>query len=243
MNIKRNNSGQFEKGTISKARKWYPIVGTKFGMYTVISDVIELTNDNKVKYIVQCECGLTHSVRGYFLETRRQTCCKSCRSRINYDKAINENKKIGFIKLHHDGIGKLTKTCYSYIKNCAKRRDILWDETITMEYLWELLLKQNKKCALSGLAIDLTEERVNSNIAFAKMTASLDRIDSSLSYTKDNIQWVHKDINFMKNDYDQNYFINICKLIYLNNQDNIEPSTIRSYSEGAETNGFIKRDE
>lgn len=245
MNIKRSTkTGQFEKGTDSLARKWHPpVIGTKFGMYTIESDLIERSKDNKIKYIVKCECGLVHSVRAYFLETGRQTCCRSCKSKINYKKAIENDTKVGFIKLHHIGVGKLTKTCYSYIKNCAKRRNLLWSDDLTIEYLWELLLKQNKKCALTGLDIDLTEERKNSNIDFEKMTASLDRIDSTKGYTRENIQWVYKDINFMKNNYDQNYFINLCKLVYLNSQDNIEPSTTRSCSEGAETNGFTKRSE
>lgn len=44
-------------------------------------------------------------------------------------------------------------------------------------------------------------------------TASLDRIDSSKGYIKGNIQWVHKDINKMKNNYNQAYFINLCALV------------------------------
>lgn len=243
MENKTNNSGQFQKGNASKARKWFPIIGTKYGQYTVISNDIEKTNDNKIKYIVQCSCGLTHSVRSYFLETGKQTCCRQCRGKINYEKAIRENKKVGFIKLHHEGVGNLTRTCYWYIKNCAKRRNILWDENITLEFLWNLLEQQDFKCALTKLPIQLTEKRKSSNVDFSLMTASLDRIDSTKNYTRDNIQWVHKNVHFMKNDFDQSEFINLCKLVYLNNQDNIEPSITRSCNEGAETNGFIKRDE
>ena len=51
----------------------------------------------------------------------------------------------------------------------------------------------------------------------SKTTASLDRIDSSKGYTTDNIQWVHKDINIMKNDYGNDYFIEICKKVAKNN--------------------------
>ena len=36
---------------------------------------------------------------------------------------------------------------------------------------------------------------------------SLDRIDSSKGYEENNVQWVHKDINLMKNKYDNKYFI------------------------------------
>jgi phosphoglycerate-specific signal transduction histidine kinase len=44
-------------------------------------------------------------------------------------------------------------------------------------------------------------------------TASLDRIDSKLPYTYNNIQWIHKDINRMKNAYRQDYFIQLCGMV------------------------------
>jgi hypothetical protein len=50
-------------------------------------------------------------------------------------------------------------------------------------------------------------------------TASLDRIDSSKGYVIDNVQWLHRDINMMKQRFSQEYFINICKHIAENNKD------------------------
>ena len=44
-------------------------------------------------------------------------------------------------------------------------------------------------------------------------TASLDRIDSSKGYTKDNVQWVHKDINYIKRDLSDSEFITLCKKV------------------------------
>ena len=46
-----------------------------------------------------------------------------------------------------------------------------------------------------------------------RKTASLDRIDSNKGYTKDNVQFVHKDINWMKQDFEQNKFIEYCKKV------------------------------
>ncbi len=45
------------------------------------------------------------------------------------------------------------------------------------------------------------------------VSASIDRIDSSKEYTIDNVQLVHKDVNLMKNHFNQDYFINMCKMI------------------------------
>ena len=65
-------------------------------------------------------------------------------------------------------------------------------------------LKQNKKCALSGidLIFEANHGKIEGNI-------SLDRIDSQKGYTINNVQWVHKDINFMKQDFAENYFLDM----------------------------------
>lgn len=78
--------------------------------------------------------------------------------------------------------------------------------TVTIKEAWDLFLKQNKKCALSGLSLTISgTSKYN--------TASIDRIDSSRGYEPNNIQWVHKDINFMKRTYSQFYFVDMCRLV------------------------------
>ena len=47
---------------------------------------------------------------------------------------------------------------------------------------------------------------------------SIDRINSDLDYTKDNIQIVHKNINMMKGTLDSKTFIYLCNLITFNNK-------------------------
>ena len=83
-----------------------------------------------------------------------------------------------------------------------------------MKYLWDLYIQQNKKCALTDLDIDM---KLKDDTAYDgyRQIASLDRIDSNLGYCTGNVQWVHKDVNIMKNKFDQDYFLNICNLIIL----------------------------
>lgn len=95
-------------------------------------------------------------------------------------------------------ISKTIRKQWYSIKNGAKKRKLKLE--VTQEIILDLLQKQNFKCALSGQDID-------------KTSASLDRIDSKDGYTMSNIQWVHKDVNRMKNVFDQNYFIDTCKAI------------------------------
>jgi len=66
--------------------------------------------------------------------------------------------------------------------------------------------RQNRKCAISGLPIVFGKHNTET-------TASLDRIDSAIGYEKDNIQWVHKDVNIMKNIFPLEYFLGMCKKI------------------------------
>ena len=78
--------------------------------------------------------------------------------------------------------------------------------------LWDLFEKQGKKCNLTDLPIGLFVDD-NTN-----RTASLDRIDNTKGYIKGNVQWIHKDINYMKRILSQSQLIEYCRLIV--NKDN-----------------------
>ena len=63
--------------------------------------------------------------------------------------------------------------------------------------------EQGGKCALTGIPLTFHPER----------TASLDRIDNELGYERGNIQWLHKDINWMKGTFSPERFIELCRLV------------------------------
>jgi hypothetical protein len=75
------------------------------------------------------------------------------------------------------------------------------DSNIDAKYLYDMYLRQDGKCAITGMPIDLTTD------------ASVDRIDSMKGYTKDNIWWVKKEINLMKNNLSLEEFILLCKMV------------------------------
>lgn len=95
-----------------------------------------------------------------------------------------------------------------YNKIVRRAKFIKVDIDVSPDYLYELYLKQNKKCNLSGLDISFKTKWSDPN-----QTASLDRIDSSKGYIENNVQWVHKDINFMKHTLSQEEFIKLCKAV------------------------------
>ena len=81
---------------------------------------------------------------------------------------------------------------------------------ITIEDIWDLFLKQERKCAFTGQELSMGRETRKDPI---ERTASLDRKDSSKPYTMDNVQWVHKDINMMKRSLSDERFVQLCKTV------------------------------
>jgi len=88
----------------------------------------------------------------------------------------------------------------------AKNRKI--NINLSIEDAWDVYVKQNKKCALTGIDLWFSKSATSHD-----GNASLDRIDSSKEYTKDNIQWVHKTINYIKRDLSDIEFIEWCRKV------------------------------
>ena len=86
---------------------------------------------------------------------------------------------------NYGGYGNIYKSYWTTIERRSEKTNKQFD--ISIEYAWELFLKQNGYCKLTGL--DIFMEYRN------KQTASLDRIDCSKGYIEGNVQWVHKDVN------------------------------------------------
>jgi hypothetical protein len=116
-------------------------------------------------------------------------------------------------KGHKDISGDLWRV----IQQAGKAKGLGFD--LTIEFLWDLFEKQKGVCVLSGLPIVLdTALGTLSTHGYQRKTASLDRINSSKGYTKDNVQWVHKDINQMKSSRTDQDFIALCKAVALYNE-------------------------
>lgn len=102
--------------------------------------------------------------------------------------------------------------------NGAKKRNI--EVKINIEYLWELYLKQDKKCLLSGIPLSLDifcrdKEKLIDGYDFA----SLDRIDNSKGYIEGNVRWISRKINYMKWKFSDEQFLFFVKKI-IDNYEN-----------------------
>jgi hypothetical protein len=131
----------------------------------------------------------------------RNSVCKSCRTAIaNVSKKRNS-------KLHKNPAWRGYEDIpYSWFSKYFLRGSRKRTGSITIEQVWDLYKKQLGKCALSGVNIGF-------NDLYNGHSASIDRIDSKKEYDIDNIQLVHKDVNLMKNHFDQTYFLETCKRI------------------------------
>lgn len=88
----------------------------------------------------------------------------------------------------------------------SKEKNIYNDLTVDyLLYLWE---RQKGRCALTGIPMTYKfyEGRVNTNV-------SVDRIDSTKGYSKDNVQLVCMAANQMKNDLSMEEFIKMCESV------------------------------
>jgi len=132
------------------------------------------------------------------------------------DRCVNtwdnrsEEKITEMMSSKKTGYEGISGTIWASIKGNAKTRKIPF--LITIKYAWDLFLRQDKKCALSGLYLEFGHGYLSKHFR-SKTTASLDRINSKLGYIEGNVQWVHKDINLMKWKLPQERFIDMCKKV------------------------------
>lgn len=150
----------------------------------------------------KCQCEIIYkNYNSYYSAKTRNSVCKSCRTRI-----ANASKKRN-AKMEKNPCWKgYNEIPYSWFSKYFERKGKNKTGNITIIDVYNIWIKQNKKCALSSEDIDFI--KTNKGIS-----ASIDRIDSNGNYTIDNIQLVHKDVNLMKNSFEQNYFVELCKKI------------------------------
>lgn len=169
-------------------------IGKKFGLLTPLK-AVDRDEHGHMIFKCLCDCGNTINVRNHALKSGNTKTC-GCKSR-----------KRGRDHPLYRGYEDIQLSYWTSLVKGAELRNIYFD--ITIEYAWQLFLDQGRKCALSGAPIFLYAPRKN----MAKKTASLDRIDSSKGYEKGNVQWVHKTVNRMKFDFEQDEFLEWCQKI------------------------------
>lgn len=166
--------------------------GQKFESWVVL--------DNKAikrigKYYVYCKCTKCNETEKYLrISSLLNIKTKQCSKCYSTDK--NRFKYFGFEEKE--------RLYYSKVKSRAKKKKIPFK--LSIKDMFDKIKTQNFKCYYSDLDINFYNKD-------STITASLDRKDSSKGYTKSNINWVHTDINKMKNEYSEEYFLSLINQI------------------------------
>ena len=181
-----------------------PTVGQRFGNWTVISDELksggELTtnpNNRALYWKVQCDCGYVGWRNPHQLKTGKSTRCKRC----------------GRIGIYENGeprtVSGLIKSKYRQLKQGLSTRKKVSNLNFDLSVAdLQDLYEKSQICALSGLDITLDYSKT-----LQEQNLSVDRIDSSIGYTKSNIQLVDKRINMMKGTLSNEEFIMLCTAV------------------------------
>lgn len=163
------------------------LTGKTFGKLKALH--IDTTTSGRIRWIFQCECGCKKSIQGRHVTHGKITSC-GCDQH-------GSGKKSKSWKGYEDISGKYWN---QLIRN-AKERDLIF--SLTLDKAWDIFLRQDKKCALTGTPISLQHPK----------TASLDRIDSTKGYTENNVQWVHIEVNFLKTNLPESKLFYWCQKI------------------------------
>lgn len=136
----------------------------------------------------------------------KRTTCKKCQA-IRATEYRQKNKDfVAKIKVNYrnsfDGFIQTS------LGECRRRSKYNNKEfNLDSEFLSSLWQSQNGLCKFTGQPLEYTKAPKIKN----PFQASLDRIDSSKGYTKDNVRWVCWFINQMKMDYSEEEFIKLIK--------------------------------
>ena len=87
---------------------------------------------------------------------------------------------------------------------------------ITLDYLWELYIQQGGRCYYTGL---------NMSFENNEYCISVDRLDSSKSYMKDNVVLTCRNVNLFKNDLSVESFIQFLSIMH-----NVDKNKIPYYN-------------
>ena len=139
--------------------------------------ILSFTRKKGVKgYYAKCLCTLCGNKTVKFFSSVLRGATTSCGCRTDqYEKLRGKNSS------QYTGYEDITGRTWSKIKRGAKNRGLSFN--LNLKDAWELFLKQDKKCIYTGIPLVFGRSGHNK-----ETTASIDRIDSSKGYTKENIQ-------------------------------------------------------
>ncbi|WP_109527289.1 MULTISPECIES: hypothetical protein [Nocardia] len=172
------------------------ISGERIGSFTVVE--FDRLEKGHRYWILECDCGNQVSRIPSHMRKNKIQKCQPCSSGTN----------------HHafHGVGEFPQSHYRSTFHSAQAKGLEFE--VSKEYLWQLYLDQDRRCAFTGWPIHFAESYRKTR----EKTASLDRIDSSVGYIEGNLQWVHRDVNKLKKNMADERFIELCHAVAAHTQ-------------------------
>ncbi len=194
--IKRGQGLKCCKREVSKTKYKLPCEEVKKRFSDKGLELLDDYSNNQTKVKIKCFCGniFYSSPAMIFYEDTKNCGC------IPYPSGEDNFNWVGYKEVGN--------WYFRTVKRGAFKRGL--EFSITIKDMWDSFIKQNKKCILSG--VDIRLEPIG-KLNFKTQTASLDRIDSEKGYTIENIQWVHKEVNKLKQDFSDEKVLHWCTTI------------------------------
>lgn len=148
----------------------------------------------RLSFSCKCKCGTLKVIAASHLASGASKRCRRCSQRKQASPL-------------YQGYEEIYPRSWKKLQADAVDRNLNF--TVTIEEAWRLFLAQGRRCALTGVSIEHPKAHSERHLA----TASFDRIDSSKGYASGNVQWVHKDVNRMKNNLNEVRFVEICRQV------------------------------
>lgn len=188
------------------------ITNQRFGRLIALCPCPNPSSNPRYKHVrywqCKCACGKEKPIKSAHLINGNTKSCGCLHARTGNSSPFFK----GHGEIPMEVFSRIERSARGGTAACRRAKEF----SITIEYAWALFLKQDRRCALSNLPIEFGS-RLRPNGKRDKdvclTTASLDRIDSSKGYIKDNVQWVHKTVNIMKNDLTTESFLSLCRAI------------------------------
>lgn len=196
-------------------------IGIRYGCLEVLSDAGVIKGNSH--WNVKCHrCGHQYAVRVSKFNTNKTACVK-CYYTVRTPRPKKPRQQVIALQKIRDeaarratAIGTL-KYLDTQIKSRAKRKGLEHD--LTYEWLEELYHKQGGVCARTGAVLAASSPHRASRAS--ANTISVDRVDSTSGYTKDNVELVTCICNTAKNAYSHKELLEFCKAYVSNAENNI----------------------
>lgn len=226
------------------ANKRLSLIGQTHGCLTVLEYDESSYGGNDSSWICRCNnCGNMHSVRGYSIRRDPKSCvrcrakhrnfpvvelpCLHCQTVVSVPNnrayvycskqckvAATANKRS---RNAETSLEKYLASIATGARNRSRKRGLPCE--VTTEFLMELYTKQEGKCARTNQVLELSNPSAYKRVA--PNTISIDRKDSRLGYTKDNVELVTHFFNSAKNDNTYEDLYELCKLYVRNYEERL----------------------